>query len=58
MSGYISSVDTRTLLDLATAKTAVEQPAGTGQVNLLLQARALTDARAKLREGESFSVQA
>jgi hypothetical protein len=58
MSGHISSVDTTTILELATAKSALEQPAATGQVGQLLEARQLADVRAKLRDGETFSVEA
>ena len=45
-------------VELATAKNALEQPAATGQIGQLLEARQLADARAVLRDGESFSVQA
>jgi hypothetical protein len=46
------------LMSLATAQRAIDGPAATGDVALLLQARQLSEARTQLREGETFSVKA
>jgi hypothetical protein len=46
------------LMSLATARRAVDGPAATGDVGLLLEARQLTEARSHLQPGETFSVKA
>jgi hypothetical protein len=46
------------LMSLATARRAVDGPAATGDVGLVLEARQLAEARSQLRDGETFSAKA
>jgi hypothetical protein len=44
------------LMSLASARQTIDRTSIDGDVGLLLQARQLAEARAQLREGETFSV--
>jgi hypothetical protein len=57
-SPIMSAADTRHLLALSVAASAVDAPAESSGAGLLLKGRQLDDARAQLRDGESFSVKA
>jgi hypothetical protein len=58
VSPTMSVADSRHLLALSVAATAVDAPAESGGAALLLQARQLDDARSVLRDGETVSVSA
>jgi hypothetical protein len=52
----MSAADNRQLLALAYSRTATPAPAAQGAVGLALEAKQLDQARAQLRDGETFSV--
>jgi hypothetical protein len=54
----MSATDTRQLLSLAYAKNAIAGPAAAGGVGIALMAKQLDQARATLRDGETFSISA
>jgi hypothetical protein len=58
VSPSLSAADTRHLVALSVAATAVDAPAESGGAASLLQARRLDDARSVLRDGETVSVKA
>jgi hypothetical protein len=58
VSTVMSVAANHDLMSLATARRAVDGPVATGDVGLALEARQLTEARAQLRDGETFSVTA
>ncbi len=54
----MSGAESRQLLSLAYAKSAIATPAASGGVGLALEAKQLAQARAGMRDGETFSVSA
>jgi hypothetical protein len=55
----MSMADNRQLLSLAYARTALTSaPAASGAIGLSLEAKQLDQARAQMRDGETFSVTA
>ena len=58
VSTVMSVAANHDLMSLATARRAVDGPVATGDVGVLLEARQLDEARAQLRQGETFSITA
>jgi hypothetical protein len=57
-SPIMSASDNSQLLQLAYAKSAVPSAAASGGIGLILEGKQLDQARAQLRDGETFSVTA
>jgi hypothetical protein len=51
----MSAADNTALLSLAAAQSAIARPAPSSGTGLLMEAKQLDQARASLRDGETFS---